>query len=324
MVAWRLFREAIAHRRYTLSFYIGMSLTRRCPVNRQSVTKASNGFGDFAMSDFSPLSIIKSQAKQHAREHDIKLSAAQEALARQAGFEEYHELIVVARRNPTDPRLMRAAFGVRDFKDALHQNDVFSELDQELEDLLSGPMAETNASEFAIDEYEVESAAYDDATGVLRLDMSITWKGKQDPDRVYYSTAFFLQAEIDLIRRDGKWSLGEDGVSITGSETDADRDRRDEWEYMAQQQAAEAEENRPRSSMAQALASELRISLEDAELLADAEVTANTSDDGMIYSYWVDVEPYAEGALRADLLARFGTLEFELDVNFFDDIHPDM
>jgi hypothetical protein len=38
MVAWRLFREAIAHRRYTLSFYIGMSLTRRCPVNRQSVT----------------------------------------------------------------------------------------------------------------------------------------------------------------------------------------------------------------------------------------------------------------------------------------------
>lgn len=41
MVAWRLFREAIAHRRYTLSFYIGMSLTRRCPVNRQSVPKAS-------------------------------------------------------------------------------------------------------------------------------------------------------------------------------------------------------------------------------------------------------------------------------------------
>lgn len=324
MVAWRLFREAIAHRRFTLSFYIGMSLTRRCPVNRQSVTKASNGFGDFAMSDFSPLSIIKSQAKQHARQHDMQLSAAQEALARQAGFDEYHELVVVAQRNPTDPRLMRAAFAVSDFKDAIHEDDVFSELDQELEHLLSGPMAETNASEFAIGESEVESATYNDATGVLRLDMSITWEGKQDPDRVYYGTAFFLQAEVELIRRDGKWSLGEDGVSITSSETDADRDRRNEWEYMAQQQAAENEENRPRSSMEQALANKLRISLDDAELLADAAVTANTSDDGMIYSYWVDVEPYAEGALRADLLARFGTLEFELDANFFDDIHPEM
>lgn len=324
MVAWRLFREAIAHRRYTLSFYIGMSLTRRCPVNRQSVTKASNGFGDIAMSDFSPISIIKSQAKQHARGHDMKLSAAQEALARQAGFEEYHELFVVAQRNPTDPRLMLAAFGVRDFKEAIHEDDVLSELDQELEHMLSGAMAETNASEFTIGDSEVESAAYDDATGALRLGMSIDWEGKQDPDRVYYGRVFFLKADVDLIRRDGRWSLGEDGVSITSSETDADRDRRTEWEYMEHQQAAESEEHRPSINVAQALANELKISLEDAELLADAEVTANTSDDGMIYSYWVDVEPYAEGALRADLLARFGTLEFELDVNFFDDIHPDM
>lgn len=276
------------------------------------------------MSDFSPISIIKSQAKQHARDHDMKLSAAQEALARQAGFEEYHELVVVAQRNPTNPRLMLAAFGVRDFKDAIHEDDVFSELDQELEHMLSGAMAETNASEFAIGDYEVESAAYEDATGVLKLGMSITYEGQQDPDRVYYGRAFFLQAEVELIRRDGKWSLGEDGISITSSETDADRDRRNEWEYMAQQQAAEADENRPRSNMAQALASELRISLEDAELLADAEVTVNTSDDGMIYSYWVKVEPYAEGALRAELLARFGTLEIEVNRNFLDDIHPDM
>lgn len=276
------------------------------------------------MSNYSPVNIFKTQAKQHAREHDMKLSAAQEALARQAGFEHYHELVVVAQRNPTDPRLMLAAFGVRDFKEAIHEDDVFSELDQELEDLLSGPMAETNASEFTIGESEVESAAYDDATGVLRLGMSIDWEGKQDPDRVYYGRVFFLKADVDLIRRDGRWSLGEDGVSITGSETDADRDRRTEWEYMEHQQAAESEKHHPSISMAQALANELKISLEDAELLADAEVTANTSDDGMIYSYWVDVEPYAEGALRDDLLARFGTLEIELNVNFFDDIHPEM
>lgn len=40
----------------------------------------------------------------------------------------------------------------------------------------------------------------------------------------------------------------------------------------------------------------------------------------MIHSYWVDVEPYAKG----DLLARFGTLEFEVDVNPFDDFHPEI
>ena len=276
------------------------------------------------MSSYSPINIFKTQAKHHAREHDMKLSAAQETLARQAGFEEYHELVAVSQRNLNDPRLMLAAFGVRDFKDAIHENDVFSELDQELEYILSSAMAETNASEFTIGESEVESVAYDDATGLLRLDMSIAWEGKQDPNRVYYGRAFFLKAKVELIRRDGKWSLGEDGVSITNSETDVDRDRMNEWEYTAQQQAAEAKENRPLSSLAQALASELKISLDDAELLAGAEVTANTSDDGMIYSYWIDVELYAEGALRADLLARFGTLEFELDVNFFDDIQPDM
>lgn len=323
MVAWRLFREAIAHRSNfpVLHRHVpNQTLPGEQAIGNQSV----DGFGDISMSGYSPINIFKTQAKQHAREHDMKLSAAQEALARQAGFEEYHELVVVAQRNPTDSRLMLVAFGVRDFKDAIHQDDVFSELDQELEDLLSGPMAETNASEFAIGEYEVESAAYDDATGVLRLDMSITWEGKQDPDRVYYGTAFFLQAEVDLIRRDGKWSLGEDGVSITSSETDADRDRMTEWEYMEYQQDAEGKEHRPSISMAQAMASELKISLQDAELLVDVDVTPNPSDDGMIYSYLVDVEPYAKGDLRADLLARFGTLEIEVSRNFLDDIHPDM
>lgn len=276
------------------------------------------------MSDFSPLGIIKSQAKQHARQHDMKLSAAQEALARQAGFEEYHELVVVAQRNLTDLRLMLAAFGVPDFKEAIFEDDVLSELDQELEHMLSGAMAETNANEFAIGDSEVVSVVYDDATGALRLGISIDWEGQQDPDRVYYGRVFFLETDVNLIRRDGRWSLGEDGVCIITCETDVDRDRRTEWEYMSHQQAAEGEEHRPSISMAQAMASELEISLEDAELLSDAEVKAHTSNDGMIHSYWVDVEPYAKGALRADLLARFGTLEFEVDVNPFDNFHPEM
>ena len=72
--------------------------------------------------------------------------------------------------------------------------------------------------------------------------------------------------------------------------------------------------------MAQALANELEISIDDAELLADSEVTANESDEGLVYSYWINFEPVAEGKVRADLLARFGSLEYELGPNFFDDI----
>ncbi|MNL83484.1 hypothetical protein D3C87_2111490 [compost metagenome] len=75
--------------------------------------------------------------------------------------------------------------------------------------------------------------------------------------------------------------------------------------------------------MAQALANELRISVEDAELLSDAEITTNESDEGLVYSYWINLEPVAGGELRADLLARFGSLEYELDRNFFDDIEHD-
>ncbi len=276
------------------------------------------------MSNFSPLNIFKSQAKQLARDQDVKLSAAQEALARKAGFGDYHELAVVAQRNSEDPRLMMAVFGIKNFSDAIHEDGVFSDLEQELEDQLSDAMAETNANNFAIGDSVVVSANYDAATGALRLGISIAWEGQQDPDRVYYGRVFFLETDVNLIRRDGMWSLGEDGVCIITSETDADRDRRTEWEYMRHEQAAESEEHRPSISMAQAIASGLEISLEDSELLALAEVRGYTSDDGMIHNYWMDVEPYARGALRADLLARFGTLEFEVDVNPFDDFHPDM
>lgn len=48
------------------------------------------------MSDFSPLNIFKSQAKQLARDQGLKLSVAQETLVQKAGFADYHELSVVA------------------------------------------------------------------------------------------------------------------------------------------------------------------------------------------------------------------------------------
>ena len=49
-----------------------------------------------------------------------------------------------------------------------------------------------------------------------------------------------------------------------------------------------------RITMAQALASELGISVEDAELLSDAEITTNDSDEGVVYNYWMNLEPVGE------------------------------
>ncbi len=273
------------------------------------------------MSDFSPLNIFRSQAKQLARDQGLKLSVAQETLVQKAGFADYHEFSVVAQRNLKDPRLMLAVFGIKDFSQAIHEDDVYADLDLELDDQLSGAIADTNASGFTIDALEVETADYSDATGKLTLEVSLTYQGQQDQERMYHGAAFYLKASVELLRRDGIWLLAEEGVVISSSESDADRDRRSEWEHWAQVEEAESGN---RITMAQALASELGISVEDAELLSDAEVTANESDEGLVYSYWINFEPVAEGELRADLIARYGSLEYELHANFFDDILPDV
>ncbi|PPS28444.1 hypothetical protein BVY11_17680 [Pseudomonas amygdali pv. morsprunorum] len=272
------------------------------------------------MSDFSPLNIFKSQAKQLVRDQDVKLSAAQEMLAQKAGFADYHEFAVVSQRNPRDPRVMVAIFGVEDFSDAIHEDDVFANLDQELEDRLSGAIADTNASGFTVDGLSVDTNEYADSTGTLILEVSLVYQGQQDRERVYHGAAFFLAATVELLRRKGKWLLAEDGVSIFSIETDADRDRRSEQEYWAQVDAARSSN---RMSMAQALASELGMSVESGELLVGSEITTNESDDGLVYSYWINFEPEAQGELRADLLARFGSLKYELHANFFDDVEHD-
>ncbi len=215
---------------------------------------------------------------------------------------------------------MVAVFGIKEFTQAIHEDDVYADLDLELEDQLSGAIANTNASGFRIDALEVGTADYSDATGKLTLKVSLTYQGQQDQERVYHGAAFFLTSTVDLLRREGMWLLAEDGVSISSIESDADRDRKSEHEYWAQVEDAR---NSNRMSMAQALASELGISVEDGELLAGSEITTNESDDGLVYSYWINFEPEAEGELRADLLARFGSLEYELNPNFFDDVEHD-
>lgn len=175
------------------------------------------------MSDFSPLSIFKSQAKQLARDQGLKLSAVQESLARNAGFADYHELSLVAERYPLDPRLMTAVFGVKDFGDAIYDNDVYAELEQKIDNQLASAAADTNAEGYAIDGLAVDTADYNLSTGMLSLALSFTYKGQHDHERAALGAAFFVTAMVKLLRRTGRWLLPAEGGIVIDYESDEDR-----------------------------------------------------------------------------------------------------
>ncbi|WP_447781190.1 hypothetical protein [Pseudomonas plecoglossicida] len=274
------------------------------------------------MSDFSPLNIFKDQAKKHARKFGMKLSTAQNTLARKAGFATYHELSVVAQRNAQDPRLMLAAFGVTDFAKAIHADSVYPKFELELEKQLSVEISETNASAFTITELYTHTHYYNQKMGVLDLHVSFSYEGKQDPNRPYYGRAFLVQTAIDLVRRDGKWSIAEDGVIITHLESEADHDQKLGWDAWGHTNGVD-DYHRPHVTLAQALSNDLCLSFTDAESTAIAKLTANALRDDK-GSYWIDIEPVFKGATKALLLGKYGTLKFKIDPKYFDDELPSM
>ncbi|WP_337261505.1 MULTISPECIES: hypothetical protein [unclassified Serratia (in: enterobacteria)] len=177
------------------------------------------------MSKFSCYEILKSNAKELKRAHGIMLSEAQERIAKQAGFSHFHELSVVAKKDPLENRLMVAALGVSDLSEALYEDNIYVELDQALEEQLSGAIADTNADNFSMDgDEEITEHEYDESTGMLTLKVSLTYLGDQHPDRVYAGSAFYLDTIVRLVRRNNKWEFAEDGLEIINGESDQDRD----------------------------------------------------------------------------------------------------
>ena len=271
------------------------------------------------MSAFSCYNILKSQAKELSRQRDIQHAAALELVAISAKFSSFHELTKVAQANPLEVRLMSAALGVSDLREAIHEGGVPMALEQELEEQLAEATSETNASEFSIYSLVANSAEYDDTKGKLTLGVSLTYQGKQNQNRMYSGSAFFLDCTAQLLHRDGAWILAEeDGLRINSGESDRDRDREDELADMDLERRRELEP--PKVSLAQALADELEIGIVEAEQLTEAEITVNDSDDGLVYGYWIDVEPFASTALKRKLMDRFGSLQIELSASFFEQV----
>ena len=188
------------------------------------------------MSKYSYLSLIKRHAKQLGCSRGIKLSAAQEQLAARFGFIDFHELTTVAKRNSADPRLIKAALGIGSLGELVEEENICQALESELEDALSGAIADTNAYAFAIDDYEVVEASYDASTGVVLLKVAFSYAGEQDPDRPYHGTTLYVDANVRLQRRGGPWGLlEENGLEIIRFDRDVDRD------YWSEQAAARLE-----------------------------------------------------------------------------------
>lgn len=184
------------------------------------------------MSKYSYFNLIKSQAKTLAQEQGLKLSIAQERLATSLKFKDFHELTTVALRNLGDARLIMAALGSSDPVDVIYGSPVYERFCSEIDDLLSGETADTNAVDYTCEDIEVTSSSYDEARGLLVQEVSLTYSGVQDQDRPYAGCEFYLDVEITLARRSGEWLFEEDWLVITKIETDQDRDRQAELDDM--------------------------------------------------------------------------------------------
>lgn len=183
------------------------------------------------MTQYSYITLIKREAKAYGKSMGVPLALAQEHVARNAGFAHYHEMVAVSKANPSDHRLMRRAVGVSNLEDALYQDPIWGGLDSLVEDAFSGAIADTNATGFTIENLEISSADYDEANGVLTLEVYFEYQGEQDLDRVWHGNEFYVDAQIQLIFRNGWDFVEEDPLVVTGCKTDQDLDHEAEQAY---------------------------------------------------------------------------------------------
>lgn len=156
------------------------------------------------------LKIIRNTAKFRARNLDVARNFAFELIAREAGFSDYHELTTAYKRNKELPKLYKAAFGFSELADVFEINH--QELYPKLEHLLSNDdqlisyITDTNALNYSIDTYEIISAEYSEETGILTLEMGISYDGDQDEDRPFSGRLFYISLSANFVQIKGEWT----------------------------------------------------------------------------------------------------------------------
>lgn len=131
---------------------------------------------------------------------------------------------------------------------------------------------------------------------------------RQDPERPYVGHIVRVDASLFLTRY-GRVCIGAPECRVNSAKLQwfGDDDHDDE---------------EPTLTLPQALAEELGIDLQDAEVLADAEILPNESNDGgLVYSHTLYAEQVASPELAKKLLDKFGTLSLELPSDFYDRVH---
>lgn len=175
------------------------------------------------MPKYSYVNIIKSRCKDFARENQMPLNVVHEKAAKSVGFTSYHDLTQVSQSNSLDIRLMRLAFGVEKLEDAIYEGEILPELDIQLEDEMSGEMAETNATFFTMENIELANAAYDAGNGHLRLELNFDWQGEQDEERPWSGNEFNIDAVVTLVYRSKGWKLHEEhSLQVVSSKSNWD------------------------------------------------------------------------------------------------------
>jgi hypothetical protein len=174
------------------------------------------------MFKYSFFNLIKRKAKTYSEAQGISLSRAQEYIARVAGFANYHEMVVIAKNNCSDPRLMAYAVGLTSFEDILYQDPHWEDFCFLVDDALNAAITDTNASSYSIENLVVSNYDYDCSVGVVTLVVDFEFQGEQHEDRPWAGNAFYIDAEVRLIFRE-KWSLLEDDA-LTIINTVSDRD----------------------------------------------------------------------------------------------------
>lgn len=124
---------------------------------------------------YRPHAVIKFRVSRLKKSQAKPLAAVLESLAREYGFSDNYEMAKVADRNPFDRRLMRGAFGIDEFSEAIFTDPVFGEFDLLVEEVLAGEIAMTNADGFIVDDLEVFGERFDANLGQLALDVSFQY-----------------------------------------------------------------------------------------------------------------------------------------------------
>ncbi|HDC1882215.1 TPA: hypothetical protein O7W53_004986, partial [Escherichia coli] len=127
-------------------------------------------------------------------------------------------------RAPLEQRLVFAAIGEDTQEDVIYRDEIFYAIDREVEDMLSGDIAETNAYGFSIENLEATSINYDPKRGILVVQVIFDYQGEQDSERPFSGSSFEIVAKMELLLRDNVWSLVENSLELTSVNSNVDND----------------------------------------------------------------------------------------------------